>query len=91
MVLQPEADTDGNLETLHFVTTCMDILGYDLAQIHYNAVRFTEMTELYTTKVPYTYDFNGNVRGFTQAADDALQMIEYIHNYKIPEVLYLAP
>lgn len=28
-----------------------------------------------------------NVRGFVQAADDALQVIEYIHNYRVPEVL----
>ena len=33
-------------------------------------------------------NFTTNVRGFAQAADDALQVIEYIHNYKIPEVLY---
>ncbi len=30
---------------------------------------------------------NENVRGFVQAADDALQVIEYIHNYRVPEVL----
>lgn len=28
-----------------------------------------------------------NVRGFVQAADDALQVIEYIHNYRVPEIL----
>lgn len=25
-----------------------------------------------------------NVRGFTQAADDALQVLEYIHEYSVP-------
>lgn len=30
---------------------------------------------------------NSNVRGFVQAADDALQVIEYIHNYRVPEIL----
>ncbi len=87
-VLQPEADTDNNPATLHFVTTCMDLLGYE--EEHdptINAVRFTDMVEGYTT-IPLTYSFDFNVRAFTQASDDALQVIEYIHNYKIPEVLY---
>ena len=26
-----------------------------------------------------------NVAGFTQAADDALQVIEYVHTYAVPE------
>jgi len=30
---------------------------------------------------------NANVRGFIQAADDALQVIEYIHNYRVPVIL----
>ncbi len=32
-----------------------------------------------------------NVRGFAQAADDALQVIEYIHNYRVPEILPILP
>ncbi|HSQ40475.1 MAG TPA: hypothetical protein VLM78_09975, partial [Anaerolineales bacterium] len=32
-----------------------------------------------------------NVRGFVQAADDALQVIEYIHNYRVPETLTELP
>jgi len=28
-----------------------------------------------------------NIRGFVQTADDALQVIEYIHNYRVPEIL----
>jgi hypothetical protein len=87
-VLQPEADTDGNPLTLHYVTTCMDLLGYEAAHDPtVNAVRYTDMVEAYTT-ISTLYDFNDNVRAFTQAADDALQTIEYIHNYKIPTVLY---
>lgn len=30
---------------------------------------------------------SANVRGFVQAADDALQVIEYVHNYRVPEIL----
>lgn len=67
-----------------------------------NAVHFTHMVEAYTTvyvtdengnptTIPLTYDFTDNVRAFAQAADDALQVLEYIHNYKVPEVLYPAP
>jgi hypothetical protein len=29
----------------------------------------------------------GNVRDFVQASDDALQVIEYIHNYRVPVIL----
>ena len=93
-VLQPEADTDNNLATLHFVTTCMDLLGYDPDGADpVNAVHFTEMVEGYTTAFdadgnPLSYSFDTNIRAFTKAADDALQVIEYIHNYKIPEILY---
>jgi len=87
-VLQPELDVNGDEVPDHFVTTCMNLLGYDPdAVVVVNAVRFTDMVETYST-VPITYDFTDNVRAFTQAADDALQVIEYIHNYKIPEVLY---
>lgn len=32
-----------------------------------------------------------NVRGFVQTADDALQVIEYIHNYRVPEILSELP
>jgi len=90
-VLQPEADTDNDPSTLHFVTTCMSILGFNTPD--YNAVRFVDMTEGYTTVFdefgnPLSYNFSENVRAFTQAADDALQVIEYIHNYSVPEVLY---
>ena len=105
-VLQPEADTDNDPSTLHYITTCMDLLGYDPDTAPtYNAVRFTNMAEVYynaygpdgsplynSTDVNgadiLMYGFNSNVRGFTQAADDALQVLEYIHNYKVPEVLY---
>ena len=87
-VLQPELD--GNSEVPdHFVTQCMEILGYEDDPI-INGVRFTNMVEAYTT-VPIEYDFFNNVRAFTQASDDALQVLEYIHNYKVPEVLYPTP
>jgi hypothetical protein len=72
----------------YYDPVCMEILGYDPEDPEpVNAVHFTDMEESYTT-VPFTYDFLDNVRGFTQAADDALQVLEYIHNYKVPEVLY---
>ena len=32
-----------------------------------------------------------NIRGFVQAADDALQIIEYVHNYRVPEILPESP
>jgi hypothetical protein len=88
-VLQPELDLVTGEEVLgHFVTMCMPILGYDPTSTDpINAIRFIDMEESYTT-VPYIYDFVDNVRAFAQAADDALQVIEYIHNYKVPEVLY---
>jgi len=87
-VLQPEIEQNGVEVPNHFVTQCMEILGYDPADpVPVNAVRFTNMVEAYTT-VEITYDFVDNVRGFTQAADDALQVLEYVHNYKVPEVLY---
>ncbi|HET6445237.1 MAG TPA: fibronectin type III domain-containing protein [candidate division Zixibacteria bacterium] len=81
-VLQPELVDGSELED-HFITSCKEILA---------KVQFTDMVELYETvqvnERPLDYDFIDNVRGFTQAADDALQVLEYIHNYKVPEVLY---
>ncbi len=90
-VLQPELDTSGSEILNHFVTQCMEILGYENSghNTAINAVRFTDMVEDYTTAPNYPFDTN--VRAFAQAADDALQVIEYIHNYKVPEVLYPAP
>jgi hypothetical protein len=89
LVLQPELDSvTGEEVPGHFITLCMPLLGYDPTDPDpVNAVRFTDMEESYDT-VPYTYDFIDNVRAFTQASDDALQVIEYIHNYKVPELLY---
>lgn len=88
-VLQPEI-VDGEEVANHFVTQCMDILGY-MHDPTVNSVHFVDMTEVYDTVDPDYLLFNSNVRGFTQAADDALQVLEYIHNYKIPEVLYPEP
>jgi len=89
-VLQPD-----EVEANHFYTTCMNLLTYAESDVYtdYNAVRYTMMAESYTTVFdeegnPLTYYFVGNVRAFAQAADDALQVIEYIHNYKVPEILY---
>ena len=91
-VLQPELDGSNMEVPNHFVTQCMDILGYE-SDPTLNAVHFTNMVESYTTVTdeygnPLVYGFDDNVRGFAQAADDALQVLEYIHNYKVPEVLY---
>jgi hypothetical protein len=90
-VLQPELDASTPVIN-HFVAQCMDLLGW-LADPAYNGVQFIDMVEQYQTLVDenginLAYNFTDNVRGFAQASDDALQVIEYIHNYKIPEVLY---
>lgn len=88
-VLQPD---DTGYE--HFTAQCMEILGYDPNdETPVNAVRFTDMAEAYTTVFdgegePLAYDFTDNVRAFAQASDDALQVLEYIHNYKVPEAIY---
>ena len=90
-VLQP--DDDGYI---NFTAQCMDILGH-VNDPAVNAVHFTDMVETYTTATDAVgnpipgFDFIDNVRAFTQATDDALQVLEYIHNYKVPEVLYPAP
>lgn len=82
-VLQPD-----NEDYIHFTAQCMDILGYDPdTNPSYNAVRFTDFVEEY--EPPFiNYLFDANIRGFAQSADDALRVIEYIHNYKIPENIY---
>jgi len=92
-VLQPEVGVEN-----HFVTTCMDLVTYadpPLGGVYdNNSVRYTYMTETYEFAFdaegnPVSgFTFDTNVRGFAQAADDALQVIEYIHNYKVPENLY---
>lgn len=94
-VLQPEVGLDGIEIPGHFVTTCMDLLGYEAEHDPaVNSVHFTDMVETYSMATDAAgnlisgFTFDGNVRAFTQAADDALQVIEYIHNYKVPEVLY---
>ena len=78
---------------------CIEILAYENSghNPRVAGVHFTDMEEAYTTvfeideygnPIPLAYDFIDNVRGFAQSADDALRVIEYIHNYKVPEVLY---
>ena len=73
-VIQPTDDT-----YINFTAQCVWIL---------TSVMFNEMEEVYDTVDPDYVVFDNNVRGFTQAADDALQVLEYIHNYKVPEILY---
>jgi hypothetical protein len=82
-VLQPD-----DADYIHFTAQCMQILGYDPdTNPFYNAVRFNNFVEDYDP--PFiNYPYDANVRGFAQSADDALRVIEYIHNYKVPEVLY---
>ena len=91
-VLQPD---DENYIT--FTVDCVEILAYENSGVPHDptvaGVHFTDLIEAYTTVRDENgdlleYDFINNVRGFAQAADDALQVIEYIHNYKIPEDLY---
>ena len=71
-VLQPEATAN------HYVTQCVNLLG----KVHFN-----DYHEYYST-IDVEYDYDDNVRGFAQSADDALQVLEYIHNYKVPEDIY---
>lgn len=78
--------------TTLFEAQCMEILGNETDPT-INAVHFTNMEESYTTVLdqngdPLVYDFVNNVRAFAQASDDALQVLEYMHNYSVPEVLY---
>jgi hypothetical protein len=78
---------------------CIEIMAYENSGHNPRTpgIHFTDMVEAYTTvfevdengdPIPLVRDFIDNVRGFAQSADDALQVIEYIHNYKVPEVLY---
>jgi len=90
-VLQPTGDP----ANFTFAAMCMSLLTYAESSDYFdNAVRYLNFEEEYL----YAYDAAGNqilgfdfvtnVRAFTQASDDALQVLEYIHNYKVPEVLY---
>ena len=40
------------------------------------------------TALSFVGDFTTNIRAFANAADDALQVLEYIHNYRVPEDIY---
>lgn len=86
---------DDPQEYVHFTAQCMEILGY-INDPTVNGVRFVNMEEGYTTVMdedgqPLEYEFVTNVRGFVQAADDALQVLEYLHNYEVPEDIYAEP
>lgn len=72
-VLQPVEGREN-----YYVTECVSILG----EVHFN-----DYKEYYRT-LGMGFDYLDNVRGFAQSADDALQALEFIHNYKVPEVLY---
>ena len=72
-VLQP---VEGSAN--YFVAECVSILG----KVHFN-----DYSEYYHT-LQMGFDYMDNVRGFAQSADDALQVLEYIHNYKVPEDIY---
>ena len=72
-VLQPEIGVAN-----HYISECVNIM---------NKVHFDNFHEIYTT-VGLEFDYADNVRGFAQSSDDALQVLEYIHNYKVPEDLY---
>ena len=71
-VLQPEATPN------HYLAQCVNLLG----KVHFN-----DYHEYYST-IDVEYDYDDNIRGFAQSADDALQVLEYIHNYKVPEDIY---
>jgi len=85
-VLQPEAGVAN-----HYVTDCIEILAYENSNHNglVAGVHFTDMKEVYDTVDPDYPEYLYNARGFAQSADDALQVLEYIHNYKVPEVLYV--
>lgn len=79
-----------NEEYTSFIADCVGIT---------DAVLFNDYSEVYLTG--WLEDENGNlyhlysdypvyaddVRGFAQAADDALQVLEYVHNYSVPDVM----
>ena len=78
-VLQPELDGANNVVPNHYVVECVNIM---------NKVHFNDYHESYTMPETMEFDYLDNIRGFAQSADDALQVLEYIHNYKVPEDLY---
>ena len=50
-------------------------------------VMYVDYHDDYKT-IGMTFTYDENIRGFAQAADDALQTLEYIHNYRVPVDLY---
>lgn len=73
-VLQPVVNREN-----YYVAECVSIMG----KVHFN-----DYFEVYTIPEDMEFDYVDNVRGFAQSADDALQVLEYIHNYKVPEDIY---
>ena len=79
LVLQPELDGSNNIVPNHYVVECVNIM---------TTVHFNNYHEIYTLPLPREFDYNDNIRGFVQSSDDALQVLEFVHNYKVPEDLY---
>lgn len=57
-------------------------------QITLDVVHFNDYSEDFLTQGVDSWPYDANIRGFTQAADDSLQVLEYVHNYSVPEDLY---
>ena len=51
-------------------------------------MQFNDYFEAFTTFGVENHSYTENVRGFTLAANDALQVLEYVHNYSVPEDIY---
>ncbi len=83
-VLQPV------INTTYYEPICMDIMDLvlfnDYGEVYSLAGIEDADGNLYIEFTDYT-SYSSNVRGFAQAADDSLQVLEYVHNYAVPEAL----
>ena len=81
-VLKP--DNDHGLEegkVVYWMAICLPLLSeVSFADVHYMVGFDNEATW-------HAGEAKANVAGFTQAANDALKTIQYIHNYSVPEIL----
>ena len=58
---------------------------------HYDPWKFPSDVAIEITDdsaLSFVGEFTTNIRAFAKAADDALQVLEYIHNYRVPEDIY---
>ena len=82
-VLQPDpAHPAENDQGVYWMAECMGLLDeVSFADVHYMVDDDFGLSHWYAGEA------KANVAGFTQAANDALKTIQYIHNYSVPEIL----